>query len=165
MPVYWRRGGSATFDLLLQNSSITKQKSIGSFIVTLMNSPITKQKSIGSFIVTLMNSPITKRCFVIADGCEESQVFFIEIFPPFSRQNGNVDECMCNSENNIRLRLQADIIYNNVIESYLFTGMASMRAWWRPPSNGVLRKISTHSFALSWLMKRPGITITFASLC
>ena len=66
MPVYWRRGGSATFDLLLQNSSITKQKSIGSFIVTLMNSPITKQKSIGSFIVTLMNSPITKRCFVIA---------------------------------------------------------------------------------------------------
>ena len=37
----------ATFDLLLQNSSITKQKSIG------------------SFIVTLMNSPITKRCFVI----------------------------------------------------------------------------------------------------
>ena len=38
----------ATFDLLLQNSSITKQKSIG------------------SFIVTLMNSPITKRCFVIA---------------------------------------------------------------------------------------------------
>ena len=66
VPVYWRRGGSATFDLLLQNSSITKQKSIGSFIVTLMNSPITKQKSIGSFIVTLMNSPITKRCFVIA---------------------------------------------------------------------------------------------------
>ena len=84
MPVYWRRGGSATFDLLLQNSSITKQKSIGSFIVTLMNSsitkqkgigsfivtlmnsPITKQKGIGSFIVTLMNSPITKRCFVIA---------------------------------------------------------------------------------------------------
>ena len=48
MPVYWRRGGSATFDLLLQNSSITKQKSIG------------------SFIVTLMNSLITKRCFVIA---------------------------------------------------------------------------------------------------
>ena len=48
MPVYWRRGGSATFDLLLQNS------------------PITKQKGIGSFIVTLMNSPITKRCFVIA---------------------------------------------------------------------------------------------------
>ena len=48
VPVYWRRGGSATFDLLLQNSSITKQKSIG------------------SFIVTLMNSPITKRCFVIA---------------------------------------------------------------------------------------------------
>ena len=47
MPVYWRRGGSATFDLLLQNSSITKKKSIG------------------SFIVTLMNSPITKRCFVI----------------------------------------------------------------------------------------------------
>ena len=39
--------GYATFDLLLQNS------------------PITKQKSIGSFIVTLMNSPITKRCFVI----------------------------------------------------------------------------------------------------
>ena len=39
--------GYATFDLLLQNSSITKQKSIG------------------SFIVTLMNSPITKRCFVI----------------------------------------------------------------------------------------------------
>ena len=83
MPVYWRRGGSATFDLLLQNSPITKQKSIGlfivtlmnspitkqkgigSFIVTLMNSPITKQKNIGSFIVTLMNSPITKRCFVI----------------------------------------------------------------------------------------------------
>ena len=120
--------GYATFDLLLQNSSITKQKSIGSFIVTLMNSPITKQKSIGSFIVTLMNSPITKRCFVIADGFEESQVFFIEIFPPFSRQNGNVDECMCNSKNNIRLRLQADIIYNNVIESYLFTGIASMRA-------------------------------------
>ena len=46
--VYWRRGGSATFDLLLQNSSITKQKSIG------------------SFIVTLMNSSITKRCFVIS---------------------------------------------------------------------------------------------------
>ena len=44
---------------------MTKQKSIGSFIVTLMNSPITKQKGIGSFIVTLMNSPITKRCFVI----------------------------------------------------------------------------------------------------
>ena len=39
--------GYAAFDLLLQNSSITKQKSIG------------------SFIVTLMNSPITKRCFVI----------------------------------------------------------------------------------------------------
>ena len=80
MPVYWRRGGSATFDLLLQNSSITKQKSIGSFIVTLMNSPITKQKSIGSFIVTLMNSPITKRCFVIPDGCGGFHVFFIEIF-------------------------------------------------------------------------------------
>ena len=47
VPVSWRRDGSATFDLLLQNSSITKQKSIG------------------SFIVTLMNSPITKRCFVI----------------------------------------------------------------------------------------------------
>ena len=149
----------------LQNSSITKQKSIGSFIVTLMNSPITKQKSIGSFIVTLMNSPITKRCFVIADGFEGSQVFFIEIFPPFSRQNGNVDECMCNSKNNIRLRVQADIIYNKVMGPYLFTGIASMRAWWRPPSNGVLRKISTHSFALSGLMKRPGITITFASLC
>ena len=40
--------GYATFDLLLQNS------------------PITKQKGIGEFIVTLMNSPITKRCFVIA---------------------------------------------------------------------------------------------------
>ena len=39
--------GYAAFDLLLQNPSITKQKSIG------------------SFIVTLMNSPITKRCFVI----------------------------------------------------------------------------------------------------
>ena len=39
--------GYATFDLLLQNLSITKQKSIG------------------SFIVTLMNEPITKRCFVI----------------------------------------------------------------------------------------------------
>ena len=137
----------ATFDLLLQNSSITKQKSIG------------------SFIVTLMNSPITKRCFVIADGFEESQVFFIEFFPPFSRQNGNVDECMCNSKNNIRLHVQADIIYNKVMGPYLFTGIASMRAWWRPPSNGVLRKISTHSLALSGLMKRPGITITFASLC
>ena len=54
VPVYWRRGGSATFDLLLQNSSITKQKSIG------------------SFIVTLMNSPITKRCFVISNGSEKS---------------------------------------------------------------------------------------------
>ena len=46
----------ATFDLLLQNSSITKQKSIG------------------SFIVTLMNSPITKRCFVILNECEESLI-------------------------------------------------------------------------------------------
>ena len=75
--------GYATFGLLLQNSSITKQKSIGSFIVTLMNSPITKQKGIGSFIVTLMNSPITKRCFVIfrakpsttrLNECEESLI-------------------------------------------------------------------------------------------
>ena len=79
MPVYWQRGGSATFDLLLQNSPITKQKSIGSFIVTLMNSPITKQKSIGSFIVTLMNSPITKRCFVIPNRREESLVHGLEI--------------------------------------------------------------------------------------
>ena len=66
--------GYATFDLLLQNSPITKQKSIGSFIVTIMNSPITKQKSIGSFIVTLMNSPITKRCFVIPIRREESLI-------------------------------------------------------------------------------------------
>ena len=80
VPVYWRRGGSATFDLLLQNSSITKQKSIGSFIVTLMNSPITKQKSIGSFIVTLMNSPITKRCFVIPSKREESHEARREFF-------------------------------------------------------------------------------------
>ena len=56
VPVYWRRGGSATFDLLLQNS------------------PMTKQKSIGSFIVTLMNSPITKRCFVIPIRREESLI-------------------------------------------------------------------------------------------
>ena len=48
--------GYATFDLLPQNSSITKQKSIG------------------SFIVTLMNSPITKRCFVILNECEESLI-------------------------------------------------------------------------------------------
>ena len=64
----------ATFDLLQQNSPITKQKGIGSFIVTLMNSPITKQKNIGSFIVTLMNSPITKRCFVILNVCKESRI-------------------------------------------------------------------------------------------
>ena len=51
--------GYATFDLLLQNSSITKQKSIG------------------SFIVTLMNSPITKRCFVILSESEESQHWII----------------------------------------------------------------------------------------
>ena len=48
--------GYATFDLLLQNLSITKQKSIG------------------SFIVTLMNSPITKRCFVIPIRSEESLI-------------------------------------------------------------------------------------------
>ena len=53
--------GYATFDLLLQNSSITKQKSIG------------------SFIVTLMNSPITKRCFVIPNRREESLVHGLEI--------------------------------------------------------------------------------------
>ena len=60
VPVYWRRGGSATFDLLLQNSSITKQKSIG------------------SFIVTLMNSPITKRCFVILS--KAKNLLFRDIF-------------------------------------------------------------------------------------
>ena len=48
--------GYATFDLLLKNS------------------PMTKQKSIGSFIVTIMNSPITKRCFVIPIRREESLI-------------------------------------------------------------------------------------------
>jgi len=55
--------GYATFDLLLQNLSITKQKSIG------------------SFIVTLMNSPITKRCFVIPTERSDKESPFQHIFP------------------------------------------------------------------------------------
>ena len=54
--------GYATFDLMLQNSSITKQKSIG------------------SFIVTLMNSPITKRCFVIST---KGEISFFSTFVQF----------------------------------------------------------------------------------
>jgi len=52
--------GYATFDLLLQNSSITKQKSIGSFIVTLMNSPITKRCFV---ILSAMKNLLFRCCF------------------------------------------------------------------------------------------------------
>ena len=42
----------------------------------LRNTEITKQKSIGEFIVTLMNSPITKRCFVILSGAKNLCAWF-----------------------------------------------------------------------------------------
>ena len=54
--------GYAAFDLLLQNSSITK-------------------KVIDSFCFSLQNSSITKRCFVILERSEESQSLpFTEMF-------------------------------------------------------------------------------------
>ena len=52
-----------------------------------------------------------------------------------------------------------------VIASRYFTGILSIRAWWRPPSKGVLKNSSMMAAAVAVSMKRPGITSTLASLC
>lgn len=41
----------------------------------------------------------------------------------------------------------------------------STRRWWRPPSNVALKNVSRIFSASLFVTKRPGRTITFASLC
>lgn len=46
-----------------------------------------------------------------------------------------------------------------------FTGILSIRLWWRPPSKSVLKNSVMILSAISVSIYRPGITSTLASLC
>ena len=55
--------------------------------------------------------------------------------------------------------------YSLVNTSFNSPPIFSTRRWWRPPSNVALKNVSRIFSASLFVTKRPGRTITFASLC